>query len=385
MPTYYKTLKIHPTASQAEIEAAIDAQYNKWRRLVTHHNPDTVDKANRTLRRLETVRTTLTDPVKRAAYDTQIGIGSTMGGLTDPTAAPTPPKPARATGTELDLSLLRKSRAYGSPPKPSEATGKRLDAWLCQSCHTANPVETKFCTKCGQTVGQNCPKCRRIIDVTAQFCPHCGVDVEATRRQQEAEKAAFLAREREENRRRTEAKARAEAKEKQAQRRSTIGCGVFLVILAFSCWAGYGWFTYKWGVDHITMRPGEEHRVGEYRVYAYIPESVKATCDGGGFPFGFMVESPRSDIWSWGYYYSITGSTQVVGDRLYSNHFTFSKNTTTSIIKDHWANFYMNAWGKHTDDRGINGFGFCDFQTSGYTGVEILLSGERTVVSWQVR
>jgi hypothetical protein len=370
MSTYYEILGINPTASQAEIEAAVDREYNKQRRLVIHHDPDTADKAERVLRQLETVRATLTDPFKRTAYDVQIGIGGTAGGLADPTAA------------GLNLSVLRKGRA-NVPPKPRQAADERLDAWVCQICHTPNPIGTKFCTKCGRPVGQNCLACGKVIAVTAHFCPHCGANIEAIRLQREAEEAARLARQREETRRRAEEQARAEAKEKQAQRRSMIGCGVLLIILAFSCWAGYGWFTYKWGVGHITMRPGEERQVGEYRVYGYLFESAKVACDGGGFPFGFMVESPQSDRW-WGYYYSITGSTQVAGEKLYSDYRTFDK-SAASTIKNEWTNFYIGHWGKHTNDTGINGFAFCDFQVGGHTGVEVLLPAERTLVSWQVR
>ncbi len=45
MPTYYEVLQISSTATLAEIEAACEAQYKHWRRLVTHHDPQVVHKA----------------------------------------------------------------------------------------------------------------------------------------------------------------------------------------------------------------------------------------------------------------------------------------------------------------------------------------------------
>lgn len=69
MPTYYEILKLPPTATQAEIESKADAQYNQWRRLVTHHDPNVVDEANRALRTLELVRNTLGNSVERSEYD----------------------------------------------------------------------------------------------------------------------------------------------------------------------------------------------------------------------------------------------------------------------------------------------------------------------------
>ena len=179
MPTFYEIIKVQHTATAAEIETAIDALYNQWRRLVTHHDPNVVDEANRTLRTLEQIRATLTDPDKRGAYDAGIGIGGPVGGLADPKA------------------LLRTAAPFRTPPagvgrpsatQPSSAE-PRLDAWECSKCNVANPIGTRHCTKCGHQIGIECSKCGELNQDVATYCAQCGVDIqqeaEAQRREQE--------------------------------------------------------------------------------------------------------------------------------------------------------------------------------------------------------
>lgn len=84
MATYYEVLKVRPDASVSEIEVALDAQYNYWRRLVTHHEPEVASQANESLRAIEVIRTTLTDATRRSTYDEVIGLAGIVGGLTDP-------------------------------------------------------------------------------------------------------------------------------------------------------------------------------------------------------------------------------------------------------------------------------------------------------------
>ena len=102
MPNYYEILQIQPDAPAPEVEAACEAQYNRWRRLVTHHDPETADKATRALRILEQIRATLTDPAKRAAYDATLNLsGAVVAWPThrrSPRAVPPlPPRPPVAS------------------------------------------------------------------------------------------------------------------------------------------------------------------------------------------------------------------------------------------------------------------------------------------------
>ena len=165
-PTYYEILKVQPIASVSEIEAAYEAQYNQWRRLVTHHDPSVVNQANQALDMLQRIRVTLTDIAKRAGYDEAIGISGPIGGLADPEVLSrtlTPPSPIPR----------KRSDTLAQSPATSE---QRVDAWTCPRCHTANLVRTRFCKNCGQSLGRTCPNCDQLIEVAAKFCTECGAD-----------------------------------------------------------------------------------------------------------------------------------------------------------------------------------------------------------------
>ena len=136
MTTYYEILGLSPTASGAEIEAVLDTAYNKWRRLVTHHDPKVVEEANHSLRTLQQIRATLTDPAKRAAYDQSLNVG----GLADPEALLRAAQPAPATTPQ-------------TPPPAPARTEKRADAWVCRKCNMANAVGLQFCSDCGNEMG----------------------------------------------------------------------------------------------------------------------------------------------------------------------------------------------------------------------------------------
>ena len=174
MPTYYEMLKLTPTATAVEIEAAIEAQYHQWRRLVTHHDPNIVNQATQALQTLETIRTTLTNAEKRAVYDAAIGISGPVGGLADPEAllratAPSPPP---------------------APPAKSQtpvAVSQHPDAWICPKCHKANPIGTRFCNQCGQQLGRQCPKCQQWTEAAFAFCAFCGENMDTFSQRQEHE------------------------------------------------------------------------------------------------------------------------------------------------------------------------------------------------------
>lgn len=164
MANYYEMLNISPSASISEIEAVLDEQYNKWRRLVTHHDPQIVEKANRSLRVLEQIRETLTNTANRKIYDQSLNVG----GLADPDAV------LKSMGTGGSTSMTPPPPQSQSPKVAASTT---VEHWVCAKCDTANKVGTVYCTKCGNAVGQRCPQCNEIIAIDAKFCSGCGIDV----------------------------------------------------------------------------------------------------------------------------------------------------------------------------------------------------------------
>lgn len=186
MPTYYEILRVQTTATPAEIQTAYESQYNHWRRLVTHHEPEVVGKANQALRILEQIRHTLTDPRRRVAYDRSL-----YTGLTDPeagTCAPQVPTPSSPSQSHWS------SHSTVSPAQPH--ADERVDVWVCPKCDKANALHSKFCKECGHTIGIDCPDCGTIIETNASFCPSCGTNVPQAVRRKELE--ALLTAKREE-------------------------------------------------------------------------------------------------------------------------------------------------------------------------------------------
>lgn len=137
-------------------------------------DPTRVNQANQALQALELIRTTLTNPEKRAVYDAAIGVSGPIGGLADPTVLlqstiPVPPP-----------SSVSKPKAV-TPPDISE----RADAWVCPNCQRVNAMGTPFCKQCGQKLGRKCPKCGQLTEMTFSFCAFCGVDMDAFLRQKQ--------------------------------------------------------------------------------------------------------------------------------------------------------------------------------------------------------
>ena len=110
MPTYYEILRVSPSATVSEIEAAYKTQWAQVQRLTTHSDPGTASKARQGLQFLEQVYFTLTDPARRAAYDASIGLNGFVGGPADPQAKPdletgTPPPSLRTRLEAPDSNL----------------------------------------------------------------------------------------------------------------------------------------------------------------------------------------------------------------------------------------------------------------------------------------
>lgn len=170
MATYYEMLNIQPTASATEIEAALQEQYDYWRRLVAHHDVKVANEANLKLSTLETIRATLTDPSKRSAYDASIGLGDTLGGLADlsvtlqglgATMTPLTPGPSKTT----EMPSATRSSSLWTCPKPG--------------CGADNPPHTRYCFKCGAELVRQCPECDAMTSLVAtQMCGTCGYNYE---------------------------------------------------------------------------------------------------------------------------------------------------------------------------------------------------------------
>ena len=230
MPNYYELLQITPGASDAEILAAYETQYNQWRRLVTHHDPNVVNQANQALQALETIRQTLGDPSRRAAYDAGIGLAGPIGGLADPATllqslqrpaapapmAPPPPAPMSQTTTT------------------APATMATPGLWACAKCGTDNPAQTKFCFKCGNQLVRTCPECRKETSLIATgMCGECGYSYDrAMQRQEIKQQIATLQQE-------LGPKQTAQTEElKAAKGSSAITWGVILLVAGLACSVG---------------------------------------------------------------------------------------------------------------------------------------------------
>lgn len=176
MANYYEMLKIAPTASSQEIEAKLDEHYNYWRRQVTHHDIDVVNRANQALAALEKIRATLLDPMKREVYDVAIGVGGEqIAGLIDPDAKPlAPPVIPGASGGPIT-----------TPPSMHAMATARTDAWVCPKCQTPNSIGARHCKRCGQILAQNCPKCGTSNEIGATHCINCGVNIQQALREKQ--------------------------------------------------------------------------------------------------------------------------------------------------------------------------------------------------------
>jgi hypothetical protein len=188
MPNYYEILAISPSASAADIEAALDGQYNQVRRLVNHYDQNVVNQANQALLILEQARTALLDPQKRSAYDQSLGLNvNRVGGVADPTqsgAAPVQAPPMTPPGGMLP-SMGMAAAPLGFRPAPVQPPAPLVSAWQCNSCGRTNPVGTMFCQQCGQPLGRICPNCQASYEAKANFCPSCGLTFDAATRRTE--------------------------------------------------------------------------------------------------------------------------------------------------------------------------------------------------------
>jgi hypothetical protein len=159
---YYDILGLSATATTAEIDSAYEAQCTQLERLVNHPDAQTASKAQYGLQFLQQAYETLSDPEKRRAYDASIDV---IAGVADPEAIPDSTPPA-------------------TPPAPVEvpeapAPDVPVDAWQCPACQALNPIGSRFCRACGETLAQACPQCDALVEIAAAFCSVCGFDLQA--------------------------------------------------------------------------------------------------------------------------------------------------------------------------------------------------------------
>lgn len=218
---YYEMLGVSSSANGTEIEQAIDARYNQWRALVTHHDPKVVNQANQKLQKLETIRGTLTAANKRAVYDAGLGLNGAIGGLADPEA------------------LLRNHAPMPNlaPAPAGITTTARTDAWICPNCQTTNAIGKRFCIKCGAALGHDCPNCGKLIQTTSEFCSECGVNVAQAARDKQLREEEIA------KQRALEQQQLAELRRQEAEREAILG-PIRKRSESAVKWAKWGWFTF---------------------------------------------------------------------------------------------------------------------------------------------
>ncbi|MDD2521354.1 MAG: zinc ribbon domain-containing protein [Anaerolineaceae bacterium] len=175
MVNFYELLQVRQTASETEIEGKLDEQYQKWRGLVTHHDPSVVAQANQALQTIEEARSTLLNPATRLGYDNTLKAElATMGGLSDPNISFAQPT--------TQFAGFNGGMMAGAPainiPVVNPVSIERTDAWICPSCGKPNPIGSIYCVNDGSVIGKSCPSCNTMVEASNKFCSNCGVDKE---------------------------------------------------------------------------------------------------------------------------------------------------------------------------------------------------------------
>lgn len=236
MENYYTILGVDASVSQGELESRWEDEYNKIRRLVTHHNPSVAEEANHKLRMLEEARNILFDPAKRAAYTAGLADQKTSG-LGDPSARSAPgPAPAALGGGYL-----------ASQPPPQQ----HLNVWTCPDCGERNAVGKSYCSKCGGLLAKNCPNCQNLNQLADVYCSTCGVDIEETIHEKKMAEEKRQQEERVRRERMTEEQERIAHGEKQRRNRnrliSLIVYGAIIGAIVF----GVRWFQHKNAMEDL--------------------------------------------------------------------------------------------------------------------------------------
>jgi Uncharacterized membrane protein, required for N-linked glycosylation len=169
MSNYYEILNVPYAASPLEIEQALDTQYNKIRRLVTHHDSNVVHQANNELQMLEKIRSTLMDAGKRSAYNA--AISPSIGVLIDPQIN------MPAPNSQPDLFVGHSPPTVTPTHSQPVAQLSSQRSWMCPKCQSVNMVKSQFCKHCGEILAAPCPACGQLVERNGEFCTSCGVNI----------------------------------------------------------------------------------------------------------------------------------------------------------------------------------------------------------------
>ena len=190
MPSHYNTLQVGVTASDVEVRSAAEALYNHYLNLINHHDPQQASQAQQMLRVIEEARTVLLNPSQRQRYDTEIGVGGLVGGLSDPSAAPDSAQAVPVTFGMRARGASTPKPVTSAPPVDSAATS----IWACPKCQLLNEPRTKFCAKCGFRLIETCIRCEQeTAIVTTGRCTNCGANQAEEQQRLEARQAAAQA------------------------------------------------------------------------------------------------------------------------------------------------------------------------------------------------
>ncbi|HPJ81995.1 MAG TPA: zinc ribbon domain-containing protein [Saccharofermentans sp.] len=58
----------------------------------------------------------------------------------------------------------------------SDSDNLEVKGWRCPSCKTINPVNSKFCGKCGVRITKHCPKCGEDVQHFSNYCTSCSYE-----------------------------------------------------------------------------------------------------------------------------------------------------------------------------------------------------------------
>jgi DnaJ domain len=111
--THYEVLGVSTTASEAEIKRAYRTQARR-------HHPDVTGTDDAVMQSLNQAWATLSDPVRRRAYDLSLGVGSSNA-----SSAPRPAPPASPPPIVVDDEG---EADWG--PEPDPGPGTKRDLWL---------------------------------------------------------------------------------------------------------------------------------------------------------------------------------------------------------------------------------------------------------------
>jgi len=90
---------------------------------------------------------------------------------------------AFSAGLGMALGLVMSQHMLQAMRPPERVGVERI--LICQKCAAQNPIENKFCGKCGQSLYPptqiTCQKCGSKMPITMKFCGNCGSETNKTK------------------------------------------------------------------------------------------------------------------------------------------------------------------------------------------------------------